>query len=199
MHRGVSSANAVAVFKTLSSTWYRMIIAITGTPGTGKTTVAETLAEQRGMTYVSVNDLIEQEEVETEHDTERDATAVDPVSLREVMLQEIDDDSVLDGHLSHLYPADCIVVLRCQPDMLRDRLEERDWSDAKIEENIASERLDIVLQQASADQDTVIEIDTTDRTPAETVGCIEEWIEEKNNAYKPGHVNWKMPAPGETQ
>lgn len=176
-----------------------MIIAITGTPGTGKTMVAKAVADHQSLEYVSVNRLIEELDVEREHDDERDADAVDPVDLRQTMMDTIDDDTVLDGHLSQLYPADYIIVLRCHPDELQTRLAQRDWPQDKIDENIGAERLDIVLQQAMADHTSVLEIDTTDRTPAETAACIEDGIEAQTNAYKPGHISWKMPTPGETE
>lgn len=35
-------------------------ILITGTPGTGKTTFAQALAERTGLTYLSVGDLVKQ-------------------------------------------------------------------------------------------------------------------------------------------
>ena len=44
-------------------------------------------------------------------------------------------DGIVEGHLAHLLPCDRVVVLRCRPDILRERLAPRDYPEEKIAEN----------------------------------------------------------------
>jgi len=60
-----------------------------------------------------------------------------------------------------------VIVLRCEPSVLEDRLSERGDSEQKAKENAESEALDVVLSEAvdQHGQDAVYEIDTTGRDP----------------------------------
>lgn len=139
-------------------------LAITGTPGTGKTTVAELVADRTGLDVVHLNDRIREEGLYTDRDEERDSLVADFDAVRESLG---DWSGILESHLAHHFDAEAAVVLRCAPEELTERLEARGESDAKVSENVESEALDVVLGEAVAGvgEDRVYEIDTTGRDP----------------------------------
>ncbi|NOX71821.1 MAG: AAA family ATPase, partial [Candidatus Micrarchaeota archaeon] len=53
-----------------------MIIAISGTPGTGKTTIAKKLAKELGFEYVSLNELAEELNLYEDFDEKRNTKIV---------------------------------------------------------------------------------------------------------------------------
>ncbi len=171
-----------------------MIISVTGTPGTGKTKVSKDLAERLGYSYVDVNEVARSEEVNAEEDYKRGALSVDIKSLVKKLKAVVDDDSVLDGHLSHYFPADIVVVLRCNPSELGKRLKKRGWARDKIEENLEAEALDAILQQAVAENEDVVELDTSSRTAEETSEIVAEILKNEGEAknYRPGNTEWNL-------
>ena len=144
-----------------------MRVAVTGTPGTGKTT-ATALLEARigGYDVVHCGELIASEGLYTGVDEERDSVIADIDALA-VRLSGL-DDVVIESHLAHHLEVDRVAVLRCRPDVLETRLRERGESPAKATENAESEALDIILAEAVDNHglEAVHEIDTTDREPA---------------------------------
>ncbi|MFB6076035.1 MAG: adenylate kinase family protein [Candidatus Aenigmatarchaeota archaeon] len=151
-----------------------MLIAITGTPGTGKTTISKKLSEYLGYEYVSVNDLARKNEYIIGKDEERDAEEVDIVKLREL---ELNGDKVLDGHLSHFIPSDITIVLRCRPDVLKKRMQGKGWDNEKIQENLEVEILGIISSEAKGEQERVYEINNTIKSPDETVEEIADVVD----------------------
>lgn len=166
-----------------------MRLCITGTPGTGKSTTAAELAALLDWPLEEANELAAAHE--TAQDPEREATVVETAALDSVRLPE---PCVVDGHLSHHFDCDLCVVLRCHPDTLRERLDERDWSSSKVEENVQSEVLDVVLQDALSECYNVVEIDTTDRTSTETAELIAEMVEDEDiqDEHRPGGISWSF-------
>lgn len=160
-----------------------MIIALTGTPGTGKTSIAE---ELDGFNTLDLTSFVKEREL----GEQQDEFEVDIDAMIEALEEVIDpeEDTVIDGHLSHHFPADFCIVLRCNPEELRERLSERDYSEEKIEENVESEILDVLLGEAVSNQKNIIEIDTTDRTAEDVAKEIKNRIKEKDTGY--GEIDW---------
>lgn len=148
-----------------------MRVAVTGTPGTGKTTATERL--ETDLEVVHLNDVIREQDLTTSVDEERDSVVADFEAIDEWLADR--DDVLFESHLAHNFDADRVVVLRAHPDVIHERLADRDESEASIEENAESEALDVVLTEAVEHHGTenVYEIDTTDRTVAEVVEEIE--------------------------
>ncbi|WP_089671143.1 adenylate kinase family protein [Halohasta litchfieldiae] len=143
-----------------------MKIAVTGTPGTGKTTATELLAE-RGVDIpvIHLNDEIKEYDLWSERDVDRDDSLITDI---EAVKNHLGDwDGLLESHLAHHFDVDRVIVLRCEPSVLEDRLSERGDSEQKAKENAESEALDVVLSEAvdQHGQDAVYEIDTTGRDP----------------------------------
>jgi adenylate kinase len=147
-----------------------MRVAVTGTPGTGKTTATERLDTDLDVTHL--NDAIEAEKLYTEVDEARDSKVADLEAVREWL--DGRDDVLVESHLAHLLDADRVVVLRCAPGELERRLIERGEPAAKAEENAESEALDVILSEAVRvhGESNVYEIDATDRDPGEVADEI---------------------------
>jgi adenylate kinase len=159
-----------------------MIIAVTGTPGTGKTTLSH-LYEEEGLEVVHLTDYVKEEGLGEKGEKE---FKVDVEEMREALKDREFD--VVEGHLAHHVPVDVCVVLRTRPDRLRERLVERDYCDEKVEENVQSEILDVVLSEAVDNQETVIEIDTTDGRPEDVFEEVKRKVEKGESDY--GNFDW---------
>ena len=144
-------------------------LAVTGTPGTGKTTVTEHIDTP----VIHLNDVIHESEAKftTGRDEERDSVVVD---LEAVSTWLGDRNGIIESHLAHYFDADGVVVLRCHPEELESRLRESDESAASISENVESEALDLILSEAihHHGKEHVWEVDTTDRSPHEVADEI---------------------------
>lgn len=151
-----------------------MRIAVTGTPGTGKTSATSQLDTDH--TVVHLNDVIERDGLTTGTDDERGSVIADMDAVADWL--EDRDDIVFESHLAHQFPADRVVVLRCHPAQLERRLSERGTSPASAAENAESEALDLILAEAvdRHGESAVYELDTTDRPVAAVTADIEQVI-----------------------
>ena len=140
-----------------------MRVAVTGTPGTGKTTATEALSTD--LEVVHLNEVIEEHGFTTGHDDERDTLVADLDAVRDWFGDR--DEVLVESHLAHHLDVDRVVVLRCHPEVIEQRLVERGESEATAAENAESEALDVVLSETVArhGEDGVYEIETTDRSP----------------------------------
>jgi adenylate kinase len=134
-----------------------MMCGITGTPGTGKSMVSEELA-RRGHTVVHINDTVAP--YVSGNDEEREARIID---VDRWAAEFVPVDGFVEGHIAHLLPCDRIVVLRCRPDVLKNRLASRNYRDEKILENFEAEALDVCLIETVEDYQPfqILELDTT--------------------------------------
>ena len=160
-----------------------MKIGVTGTPGTGKSTISSHLDGK----IVDIRDYLEENSLGEVN--EKGEIEVDLEELRENPPEGSEDqDIVLEGHMAHFLELDYCIVLRCRPDVLRERLEKRDYSDEKVEENLESEKMDLILSQAVQRQKKVFEVDTTNKTVEEVVQEIKAALEKEEERY--GIVDW---------
>ena len=152
--------------------------AITGTPGTGKTTVASNLSLDIPVT--SLAEILDDEGFISGYDPDRDTEIIDLDALV-TWLKSQPSSCVIESHVSHLLPVDAVIVLRCHPEELVSRLEHRygNGQEQRIAENIESERHDIILIEALKQHDNqhVYEIDTTPLSIAEVTNEVNAIIE----------------------
>ena len=182
-----------------------MIISLTGTPGTGKTTVCEVIREhsqyRKQFIVIDVNKIVLDEKLYTGKDEARDTYEADMDKLQVRMKQEIDkkpagSDIIMEGHLSHLLPADAVIVLRAHPVALRKRLGKRkNYSFRKVKENANAEALDVILVEATQRNKSVFEINTTNMNVIAVVKSVISVIEtlkmgKTPEEFLPGKINW---------
>jgi adenylate kinase len=134
------------------------VIAVTGTPGTGKTTIAKRMAKQKGCKYLDVTKLVKENKLYDSYDRKKKAYDVDVKKLNrfliKTILYEIPKKTkclVIDSHLSHYLPAryvDLCIVTKTDLKKLKKRLEKRGYSAAKVRENMDAEIFDVCLNEA---------------------------------------------------
>jgi adenylate kinase len=167
-------------------------VAVTGTPGTGKSTATALLEDEYDV--IHLNDRIKSDDdLWTERDADRDTLVADLDAVREHLG---DWTGVLDSHLAHRFDVDRVVVLRCHPETIESRLIERGESPEtaaenaepdepsralarKARENAESEALDVILSEAVAEHgaENVYEVDATDRDPEAVADAIRAAVE----------------------
>jgi len=169
-----------------------MLVAVTGTPGTGKTSACKLL---KRVTVVDLRQLAEENAALFSKDKKRKSLDVDTKLLRK-LIPKADGTIVLEGHLSHHMKPDFAIVLRCSPEILAKRLGKRRWSKAKVRENMEAEAVDVILIEAMDSCREVFEIDTTEMTPLQVSRAIAEIIKGESGKYRPGNVDWSTEVMG---
>ncbi|HIG20802.1 MAG: hypothetical protein CXT67_02035 [Methanobacteriota archaeon] len=166
-------------------------IAITGTPGSGKTSVAEFgLANSNGdwpLSIISDKELAEKNGFLGKIDSNDGAQPIDVEqlvsTLSEQWAQPPKDDTLIDGHLSHLLPVDAVVIIRCNPEVLQTRMQDRGWSKSKIDENAEWELLGAAWNDEHEWGNTpVLELDSTETSVDSLFTQIEAWT---RDGFKP--------------
>jgi len=174
-----------------------MLIGLTGTPGTGKTTVASLLQDK--YTVISINDVAFTQGFVVGKDEQRDTQLIDVDAINEYLKKTYSssEESVfVEGHCAHLL--DCvekIIILRCHPKQLQKRLQTKNWSDAKIKENAEAEALDVILCETTEhfEPQDIFEIDTTQKTPKQVYEVIQNIVKSRFasiNTYTIGQIDW---------
>jgi len=174
-----------------------MNISLTGTPGTGKTSISRILFKNK-IDILHLNEIIEKNNFKFEVDKDRKTKIIEIEKLNKYVVDNFNKKKlmIIEGHLSHLlHCIDKVIILRCHPKELRKRLIKRKWNNKKIIENIESEILDIILCESISlyPKENIFEIDTTDKTIDIISFSILEII--KNNfkekeIYSIGNIDW---------
>jgi len=148
-------------------------VAVSGTPGTGKSVFARALTKKIDAQLVDLNALIKKRKI---YKKDADGTLIaDPKKVRAEftrLIKSLRGPVVVEGLLAHFLQPKYIahvVVLRTKPRVLEKRLRKRGYSLKKTKDNVESEALSIILWEAVKIHGVkkVHEIDTT-KLKAET-------------------------------
>ncbi|KAI9790381.1 MAG: factor activating pos9 [Peltula sp. TS41687] len=167
---------------------------MTGTPGVGKTSHCETLAENTGLKHLSINQIVKERHCHEGWDADFQSWIVDEDRLLDSIEEEVKEGgNIIDWHACDLFPEswiDLVVVLRTETSVLYDRLASRCYKKEKLDENMESEIMQVLLDEAreSYDEDMVVELKSDTPEDLESnIERIETWIEnwKQNNSSRP--------------
>lgn len=156
------------------------VIALTGTPGTGKSSAAKIL-KKKGFAVVDLNSEIRRRKLYSEYDRKRKTYVADFEKIEKFLKAELKKEkyqnkiTLIDSHLSHLLPSiliNAVIVLRCSPEVLEKRLKKRGWGKEKIRENAEAEIIGLIEYEARKKHRKVFVFDTTRLNPERVAGKI---------------------------
>ncbi|MFO8019323.1 MAG: adenylate kinase family protein [Promethearchaeia archaeon] len=178
---------------------------ISGSPGTGKTTISKYISDILKNTHLlSLNDIVIKKKFTLSYDKDRDTHVADFEKLLPYVNKKIKNLEkrsfkylIIEGHFADIIPSkfiDYIFILRCHPDILKERLNEREYSEKKIYENLQAEILgnctNFLLEKEL--NKPIYELDTTTKSPKDSAKIIIRIIKNQidTKKYKVGKINW---------
>ncbi len=162
-------------------------VALTGTPGVGKSAVARRLGRRFRVTEVAELARAVGAARGRGRSVVVDVKALARALGRSGRALPVD---VVVGHLAHLLPVREAIVLRCHPLELERRLRRaRRGTAAERRENFVCEATDVVLGEAVRRGTPVFEIDTTGRSVAEVAREVARRLE-RGGRTRRGSVDW---------
>ena len=147
--------------------------ALTGTPGTGKTSVSKLLNEKS----IALSDYYEEA---SEGKTKDGEWLVDIAKLNKFL--KTSDSRIYEGNFAHkLNNINKIIVLRCDPNILKDRLEERGYKKEKVMENLEAEAIGLIFSESIdyVGENNVVQLDTSKNDVASISKIIEKYMDGK--------------------
>ena len=176
----------------------KRVILLTGTPCTGKTTVAKQLTAKLDAFYINLTEFAERHRLTLGEDKERKTTIIDEERMRQKLAETIkatdNANIIIDGHYaSAVTPPDLtthVFILRRNPKELKQFMQKRGFKGAKLWENLSAEILDTCLIEAiQTQQGKICELDATGKTVEETVNDITDVLEKGKKCHS-GIVDW---------
>ncbi|RLE38572.1 kinase [Candidatus Woesearchaeota archaeon] len=144
------------------------IVAITGTPCTGKSTLARELSLLLHAKHIDVTKFIKKSRLHEGYDSAKKAYIVDPKALNRALSGYIESQKrgifIVDSHLSHYLSSKKVslcIVTTCHLKILYKRLKKRGYSLPKIQENMDSEVMQVCLNEAKELGHNVLVTDLT--------------------------------------
>ena len=130
-------------------------VLITGTPGTGKSSLCAMLEQDLGLKHLEVGKIVKEHNFFTEFDEELDTHIIEENDEERLLdyLEPlmVEGGKVVDYHSCELFPERWfahVVVLRASTEVLFERLTARGYSDAKRDENMEAEICAVVEDEA---------------------------------------------------
>jgi len=174
------------------------VIALSGSPGTGKSVVGKLLAADLDVKCIELNTLIFEHQLHLGEDANRGTLIADIEKVRNYLVNLLDENKeryVIVGHFADEVPEhllEVLIILRCNPVVLSERLKKKGWPRKKIFENLQAELLGDCTSQALVrhDHHQIFEIDTSEMTPPKVVEAIKSILAGKGSEYIVGRISW---------
>jgi len=147
------------------------IIIITGTPGVGKTRLANSLAKRMNCSFLDLGSLVKREKLYSRFDRRDRSYVIDEHRVKRRLARFFAENTrgvlIIEAHTVGSYvpkrPGMRAIVIRLDPVKLAQRLKARKWSRRKIWENVEAELIDLSVYESVRllGRDRVSQIDST--------------------------------------
>jgi len=137
-----------------------MRVSITGTPGTGKHSIARRVANKLHMALVDLGPFAKENGLTTPAPEDHTNDVTDIEAVRDLV--DGFKDCLFVSNWAELIPNELCIVVRCKPDVLVKRLTDRNYPIRKIKDNVEAECLDYCLISAVDNCEKVAEINNTE-------------------------------------
>jgi adenylate kinase len=158
-------------------------IVVTGTPGVGKTSHCDLLAQQTGLKHLQINQIVKERDCYDGWDDELQSWIVDEDRLLDSLENEVRlGGCIIDWHACDLFPRswiDLVIVLRTDSTTLYDRLMARHYPERKLQENLDSEIMEVLLHEArdAYEEEIIIELQSNNIEDIDSnVNRAERWL-----------------------
>lgn len=127
-------------------------ILVTGTPGTGKSTLGRELATQTGLSFINIGEIAKERNFYTEFDEEYNCPVLDEDAVIDALENQMSlGGNILEYHSCDFFPErwfDIVFVLRTDNTLLYDRLYQRGYNEKKLQDNLQCEIFQTILDEA---------------------------------------------------
>lgn len=172
-------------------------IGISGTPGTGKSSVARELSLRLQVPLIELSNYVIENNLYVYYDELRNSYVVDEDKVRERLIELYKKEGalIIVGHYLEILPRELfelVLILRRDPYDLINILKLRSWPDHKVAENIEAELLSICTLNAIEElgEDIVVEVDTTSKDVSAVVDEVIDIIFGAKPVYHGLRIDW---------
>ena len=140
----------------------KKVIAISGSPGVGKSTLAKILSKELKLARFDISKHYKK--VSISYNKEKQCYDVDIKKFVLLIKEKLKENEglIVDSHIAHLLPKSlvslCIILTCSNLKVLEKRLKKRKYSQKKIRENLDAEIFQICLVEAKEKRHKVLEI-----------------------------------------
>ena len=151
-----------------------MSIVITGNPGVGKHTITQLIADKMKLSIIDINKIAKDSEL---FEKDGDTNDVDVEVLEKILESKISENNIIVGHLAPYVlrknQVKIMIILRRSPYDLIPVYKDRKYDDAKIKDNVGSEILGIIANDAMEKfQEKTFQINVSGKTVPEVIEKI---------------------------
>ncbi len=164
-------------------------LALTGTPGTGKTRLSEELKE---VVEILSMPIIAEAKGFLGQDDGDGSKEIDVEGLSTILAEEWssppEKTQLIDGHLSHLLPVDAVIVLRAHPLVIDARLHLRDYEEQKILDNVEWEMIGGPWLELEGIDVPILELDSGVLGPGDLTTEVLKWLSRDCVPNRPAEI-----------
>jgi adenylate kinase len=172
-------------------------IGISGTPGTGKSSVAKELSKELQIPVIELSEFVVNNNLYLYYDAIRNSYVVDEEKVRNSIAKLYRERGafIIVGHYVEILERDLyelVIVLRRNPIELLNILKTRRWPDSKVAENVEAELLSVCTFNAIEElgEDLVVEVDVTSKNVSEVVNEIMDILLGLKSVYLGHRIDW---------
>jgi len=142
-------------------------IIISGTPGTGKSTLAKLISQKTDFKILDFKKILRENKLNENYDFKRKCYMVDTKKLDKTLIKIIKNSKnplIIESHLSHFLPRKYVnlcIITKCDLIILKKRLVKRKYDSFKIKENLEAEIFNVCLDEAKRLRHNILVVDTT--------------------------------------